>query len=147
MIVLPPEVFVDVVPWDDIAVGFAGVVIALLSYLTFKLRRMTDEQRAQISVLHARTSDTAEAAVRAAESAERASYQVTNSHTVNLRDDLDNKFARLFTQMDSIERRVTRTESQTDGLRDDVRALDSRLTRLDEAADREHAELRRMFDE
>lgn len=56
-------------------------------------------------------------------------HQVQNSHTINLRDDLDEKFADMVQRVDRISETQRRTEAKVDRIDRKTDALDDRLTR------------------
>lgn len=151
-----PHPAVQVLTAPEVVSAAATLVVAMLGWVTWRLRRaqtLTEATVARVGV-HA---------ARAAVAAEQAADQTTNDHGTNLRDDVDglrDLIATVLARLDTAEtarqadeaerraeaaevaRRMARTEAQLDGLRDDVRAIDGRLTHLDEQADVEHARLR-----
>ena len=152
----PGHPVVQVLADQEVLSAAVTLVVAMLGWVTWRLRRVqavTEDTVTRVGV-HA---------ARAAVAAEQAAEQTTNAHETNLRDDVDGLGALLTTvlaRLDAAEmarqaadderraeaaeavRRMARTEAQLDGLRDDVRAIDGRLTRLDEHADVEHERLR-----
>lgn len=148
-----PHPAVQVLTAPEVVSASVTLVVAMLGWVTWRLRSaqsLTERVVAHVGVN----------AARAATAAEKAAEQTTNNHDLNLRDDLDRRFETVLARLDAAEtarqadeaerraeaaevaRRMARTEAQLDGLRDDVRAIDGRLTHLDEQADVEHARLR-----
>lgn len=148
-----PHPAVQVLTAPEVISAAVTLVVAMLGWVTWRLRSaqsLTERVVAHVGVN----------AARAATAAEKAAEQTTNNHDLNLRDDLDRRFETVLARLDAAEtarqadeaerraeaaeaaRRMARTEAQLDGLRDDVRAIDGRLTHLDEQADVEHARLR-----
>lgn len=79
------------------------------------------------------------------EHAQAAADGVNNTHSVNLRDDLDAKFQTVFRRLDVMEEqrqkeeareyRDRRVEAQVDGLRDDIRLLTASVKAVRESAE------------
>ncbi len=138
MVVAPgvlPEPINSVITAPEVITALTLVVVSVLTLLTVKTKSAIKRVDAGLQVTKAE-------ATRAADHAAVAQEQVANTHTVNLRDDLD-AFRELVTgelgaireeqkaDAEARERRDRRAEDQIDGLRDDVRQLTER-------ADRDH---------
>lgn len=138
---------VQVLTAPEVVASTTTLVVALLGWITWRLKRsqtLTESAVARVGV-HA---------ARAAAAAEQAAEQTTNNHDLNFRDDMDEKVMTLLGRINDLSRlmkteagarrrdaeeasrRIGRLEVQLDGLRDDVRAVDGRLTRLDERHER-----------
>lgn len=121
----------------EIVSGFATVVVFGLGYLAVRLQLMQKKLHEQLDGIHSTAAAASEEAAKASTEATKASAQVTNSHTTNLRDDLDaiarqmregltaiqNAQAR---QEEAQERRVTALETQIQSLRDYIGRIDQR---------------------
>lgn len=121
----------------EIVSGFATVVVLGLGYLAVRLQLMQNRLHEQLDGIHSTAAAASQEAAKASTEATKASAQVTNSHTTNLRDDLDaiarqmregltaiqNAQAR---QEEAQERRVTALETQIQSLRDYIGRIDQR---------------------
>lgn len=118
---------------DAVAAGTA-LLVALITWLRITINKQ--QQR-----LEERMTRMSVHVVRAANAAESASEGVNNSHTANLRDDLDVKFgqvldglAHLTSAVDELrasdrehDARMARIENQVEGVRNDARTDRSHL--------------------
>ena len=115
---------------DAVAAGTA-LLVALITWLRITINKQQQRLEERMSA-HV---------VRAANAAESASEGVNNSHTANLRDDLDVKFgqvldglAHLTSAVDELrasdrehDARMARIENQVEGVRNDARTDRSHL--------------------
>ena len=142
-----PHPVVQVLTAPEVVTASTVAVAAILGLLGAFIRAQTRRGEQGLSRLWARV----EAARTAADAARDG---VTNQHGTHLREDLDEVraqlsmvLARLDTAetarqtdverqdatLSAISTRVARVEMQADGLRADIRALDGRVTRQDQA--------------
>ncbi|WKR20919.1 hypothetical protein [Actinomyces israelii] len=142
-----PHPVVQVLTAPEVVTASTVAVAAILGLLGAFIRAQTRRVEQGLSRLWARV----EAARTAADAARDG---VTNQHGTHLREDLDEVraqlsmvLARLDTAetarqtdverqdatLSAISTRVARVEMQADGLRADIRALDGRVTRQDQA--------------
>lgn len=138
-----PHPVVQVLTAPEVVGAASVVTVAVLGLLGALIRTYTRRVEQGLRHLGART----EAARDAADAARRG---VDNEHGTHLRDDIDEVRASLSTVLDrldtaetarqaDVERQATtlacistrmaRVETQADGLRADIRALDARVTR------------------
>lgn len=126
-----------------LAALFLAVAGALTAFMRW-LKAYFDARLTSVAVNAAAAASAAQeseqASKVAAQAAKGAHEGVTNNHSKNLRDDLDERFSAVLARLDSMEeatqrsedlreRRDRRSEDQIDGLRDDVRALTERSDR------------------
>lgn len=118
---------------DAVAAGTA-LLVALITWLRITIGKQQQRLEERMSRMSAHV-------VRAANAAESASEGVHNSHTENLRDDLDGKFSlvldslsRLTASVDELrasdrehDARMARIETQVEGVRNDARTDRSHL--------------------
>ncbi|MCZ0858177.1 hypothetical protein OHJ16_08995 [Actinomyces israelii] len=142
-----PHPVVQVLTAPEVVTASTVAVAAILGLLGAFIRAQTRRVEQGLSRLRARV----EAARTAADAARDG---VTNQHGTHLREDLDEVRAQLSTvlarldtaetarqtdverqdaTLSAISTRVARVEMQADGLRADIRALDGRVTRQDQA--------------
>lgn len=142
-----PHPVVQVLTAPEVVTASTVAVAAILGLLGAFIRAQTRRVEQGLSRLWARV----EAARTAADAARDG---VTNQHGTHLREDLDEVRAQLSTvlarldtaetarqtdverqdaTLSAISTRVARVEMQADGLRADIRALDGRVTRQDQA--------------
>ena len=118
---------------DAVAAGTA-LLVALITWLRITINKQQQRLEERMTRMSAHV-------VRAANAAESASEGVNNSHTANLRDDLDVKFgqvldglAHLTSAVDELrasdrehDARMARIENQVEGVRNDARTDRSHL--------------------
>lgn len=118
---------------DAVAAGTA-LLVALITWLRITINKQQQRLEERMTRMSAHV-------VRAADAAESASEGVNNSHTANLRDDLDVKFgqvldglAHLTSAVDELrasdrehDARMARIENQVEGVRNDARTDRSHL--------------------
>lgn len=118
---------------DAVAAGTA-LLVALITWLRITINKQQQRLEERMTRMSAHV-------VRAANAAESASEGVNNSHTANLRDDLDVKFgqvleglAHLKSAVDELrasdrehDARMARIENQVEGVRNDARTDRSHL--------------------
>lgn len=118
---------------DAVAAGTA-LLVALITWLRITINKQQQRLEERMTRMSAHV-------VRAANAAESASEGVNNSHTANLRDDLDVKFgqvldglAQLTSAVDELrasdrehDARMARIENQVEGVRNDARTDRSHL--------------------
>lgn len=118
---------------DAVAAGTA-LLAALITWLRITINKQQQRLEERMTRMSAHV-------VRAANAAESASEGVNNSHTANLRDDLDVKFgqvldglAHLTSAVDELrasdrehDARMARIENQVEGVRNDARTDRSHL--------------------
>lgn len=118
---------------DAVAAGTA-LLVALITWLRITINKQQQRLEERMTRMSAHV-------VRAANAAESASEGVNNSHTANLRDDLDVKFgqvldglAHLTSAVDELRAsdrehnaRMARIENQVEGVRNDARTDRSHL--------------------
>lgn len=142
-----PHPVVQVLTAPEVVTASTVAVAAILGLLGALIRAQTRRVEQGLSRLWARV----EAARTAADAARDG---VTNQHGTHPREDLDEVRAQLSTvlarldtaetarqtdverqdaTLSAISTRVARVETQADGLRADIRALDGRVTRQDQA--------------
>ena len=113
----------------DFIAAMVALLAALMARLTSRIKRQQAESDERLSRMSAHIA-------RAANAAESASEGVHNSHSQNLRDDLDGKFSRVLGRMDALSdavsdlrdtlkeqsTRICHLEGQIEGVRNDARA-------------------------
>lgn len=118
---------------DAVAAGTA-LLVALITWLRITINKQQQRLEERMTRMSAHVA-------RAADAAESASEGVNNSHTANLRDDLDVKFgqvldglAHLTSAVDELrasdrehDARMARIENQVEGVRNDARTDRSHL--------------------
>lgn len=121
----PPPPVLEVISSQEVVAAASVLLAAVLGLLAAGSRWVKRWLEGHMEAVRADASAAAQAAARAED-------QVTNSHDLNLRDDLDCKFDDLRARLDVLaarqesieetrEARDRRAEFQIDGLRDDLR--------------------------
>lgn len=130
---VPAPVLAVLTSPDAVAAGTA-LLVALITWLRITINKQQQRLEERMTRMSAHV-------VRAANAAESASEGVNNSHTANLRDDLDVKFgqvldglAHLTSAVDELrasdrehDARMARIENQVEGVRNDARTDRSHL--------------------
>lgn len=130
---VPDPVLAVLTSPDAVAAGTA-LLVALITWLRITINKQQQRLEERMTRMSAHV-------VRAANAAESASEGVNNSHTANLRDDLDVKFgqvldglAHLTSAVDELrasdrehDARMARIENQVEGVRNDARTDRSHL--------------------
>lgn len=127
---VPPPVL-DVITAPEVTTAVVALLVAILGYITVALRsqqKRFDRGLGGVRVHSVRAADKAE---EAAHAAQEAAHEVKNTHTTNLRDDLDEKVATILTRMDAAEsaRRESaeQVHEQIAEIKEAQRSLDRRL--------------------
>lgn len=112
-----PSPLVAILTAPDVIAAGTALLVALITWLKITINRQQQRLEERMTRLNAHI-------VRAADAAESASEGVHNNHDSNLRDDLDEKFARVLDGLDRLSEAV-------DGLQESDRRSDARMARLE----------------
>lgn len=101
----------------EVITAGTALLAALITWLRVTIKRQQHRLEERMTRLNAHV-------VRAADAAESASEGVHNNHDSNLRDDLDSKFSQVLD-------RLTRLVSSVDDLRESDRQFEARMSRME----------------